>query len=185
MIQFNQKKNQEIMDSDYEWEKEVEMFEKTKAGVKGLVDSGITEVPRFFITPPSDPPKNERVRVQIPVIDFEGIESDGRRVEIVDEIRKVSESWGFFQIVNHGVPKGVMEAILESTRAFHEQAKEEKMELYSSDGRREVRFYTINGNLKREDVASWRDAFACTFMDGIVHPHLIPSVCRYPFFIII
>lgn len=167
--------------SDYEWEKEVEAFQMTKAGVKGLVDSGITEVPRFFISPSSDRPKKNRAPVNIPVVDFRGVEEPGsaRRMEVVDEIRKASESWGFFQIVNHGVPISVMEGILESTRRFHEQPKEAKMGLYSSDGRQSVRFYTINGNLKREDVASWRDAFACTFMDAVVDPLLIPSVCRY------
>ncbi|KAL8530325.1 hypothetical protein ACS0TY_007381 [Phlomoides rotata] len=168
------------MESDYEWEKEVEMFEKTKGGVKGLVDCGITEVPRFFISPSSSSSSEPRgVKVEIPVIDFQGMERGGdRRREIINDIRKASQTWGFFQIVNHGVPMSVMEAILEGTRRFHEQPKEAKMDLYSSDGRRDVRFYTLNGNLKREDVASWRDAFACTFMDGIVSPHLIPSVCR-------
>lgn len=26
----------------------------TKAGVKGLVDSGVTKIPRFFVHPPED-----------------------------------------------------------------------------------------------------------------------------------
>ncbi|KAL0435629.1 UNVERIFIED_CONTAM: Deacetoxyvindoline 4-hydroxylase [Sesamum radiatum] len=145
-------------DCAYDWEKEVEEFEKTKAGVKGLVDSGITK---------------------IPVIDFQGVEGNGpRRMQIVDEIRKASETWGFFQIVNHGVPTSVMDGILESRRRFHEQPKEAKMDLYSSDGRRNVRFYTINGHLKKPEVASWRDAFSCTFMDSFLDPELIPPVCR-------
>ncbi|KAK4418376.1 1-aminocyclopropane-1-carboxylate oxidase11 [Sesamum alatum] len=170
-------------DCDYDWEKEVEEFEKTKAGVKGLVDSGITKVPRFFISPLEKLPDRANARdglhVQIPVIDFQGVEGNGtQRRLIVDEIRKASETWGFFQIINHGVPTSVMDGILESTRRFHEQPKEAKMDLYSSDGRRNVRFYTINGHLREPEVASWRDAFSCTFMDGVLDPELIPPVCR-------
>ncbi|KAK4482327.1 hypothetical protein RD792_009480 [Penstemon davidsonii] len=168
---------------DYDWEKEVKEFEKTKAGVKGLVDSGIAKVPKFFISPSESlsnkTSNNGRLQVQIPVIDFQGIERGGsRRMEIIDEIRKASENWGFFQMVNHGVPQTVMNDILEGTRRFHEQPKEAKMELYSSDSRRAVRLYTINGNFGKSDVASWRDAFSCSFPDDIVDPESIPSVCR-------
>ncbi|XP_020550679.1 1-aminocyclopropane-1-carboxylate oxidase homolog 11-like [Sesamum indicum] len=168
---------------DYDWEKEVEEFEKTKAGVKGLVDSGITKVPRFFIRPleklPGRANSRDGLHVQIPVIDFQGVEGNGtQRRQIVDEIRKASETWGFFQIVNHGVPTSVTDGILESTRRFHEQPKEAKMDLYSSDGRRNVRFYTVNGHLKKPEVAAWRDAFSCTFMDDVLDPKLIPPVCR-------
>ncbi|KAL7113067.1 hypothetical protein ACP275_04G040400 [Erythranthe tilingii] len=173
-------------DSDYEWEKEVEEFQKTRAGVKGLIDSGITKVPRFFVSSTSQrfsnvaQTKDEQIQVQIPVIDFRGIEKGGgaRRIEIVEEIRRASETWGFFQMVNHGVPMNAMEDILESTRRFHEQPKEAKMDLYSSDGRQNVRFYTINGHLTKSDVASWRDAFACTFLDGVMDPDVIPPICR-------
>ncbi|KAL0419789.1 UNVERIFIED_CONTAM: 1-aminocyclopropane-1-carboxylate oxidase11 [Sesamum radiatum] len=170
-------------DCDYDWEKEVEEFEKTKTGVKGLVDSGITKVPRFFISPleklPDRANSRDALHVQIPVIDFQGVAGNGtRRMQIVDEIRKASETWGFFQIVNHGVPASVMDGILESTRRFHEQPEEAKTDLYSSDGRRNVRFYTINGHLKKPEVASWRDAFSCTFTDDFLDPEFIPPVCR-------
>ncbi|GFP96823.1 1-aminocyclopropane-1-carboxylate oxidase homolog 11 [Phtheirospermum japonicum] len=167
------------IDSDYhEWEKEIEAFEKSKAGVKGLIDSGITNIPRFFISPNVSETKNG-LRVEIPVIDFRGAERGGdRRVKIIDEIRKASEKWGFFQMVNHGVPLSATESILECTRKFHEQPKEAKTELYSSDSRQSVRFYTINGHLKKSDVAGWRDAFSCTFTDDFVDREAIPLVCR-------
>ncbi|PIN23100.1 Iron/ascorbate family oxidoreductase [Handroanthus impetiginosus] len=168
---------------DYEWEKEMDDFEKTKAGVKGLVDSGIKKVPRFFINTseklPSRDYSKDGLKIEIPVIDFQGIEGGGsRRMEIIDEIRRASETWGFFQMVNHGVPMSVLDAILESTRRFHEQPTEAKMELYSSDSRRNVRFYTLYGHLSKPDVANWRDAFSCRFMDDAVDPEVIPPVCR-------
>lgn len=170
-------------DSDSEWDKEVEEFQNSRAGVKGLVDSRVSKVPRFFIdtseSSPSIANTEAGLQVQIPVIDFEGIERGGaRRAEIIDEIRRASQTWGFFQMINHGVPTTAMEAVLECTRRFHEQPTEAKMDLYSSDGWRNVRFYTINGHLTKSDVASWRDAFACTFADDVLDPQVIPPVCR-------
>lgn len=167
-----------MADLKYDWAKEVEEFESTKAGVKGLVDSGITKIPRFFIYP-SSLSESAQIQLKIPVVDLQGIESDSaRRKEIVEEIKVAAQNWGFFQIVNHGVPVSILDSILESTRKFHEQPKEDKMDLYSSDNRHKVRLFTINGSFSETHVASWRDALACTFLDGTLDPEAIPLICR-------
>ncbi|KAA8550773.1 hypothetical protein F0562_002457 [Nyssa sinensis] len=175
------------IDGQYDRAKEVREFEETKAGVKGLVDSGVVKIPRFFIHPPETLPKppcsNGGIdKLQIPTINLQGIGSDGcsseRRKQIVDDIREACERWGFFQLVNHGVPVGVMEGMLEGTRRFHEQPREAKAELYSNDGRREVRFYSTNGPRRESNPATWRDALACTFQDDALNPQAIPLVCR-------
>ncbi|XP_059300843.1 1-aminocyclopropane-1-carboxylate oxidase homolog [Lycium ferocissimum] len=164
----------------YDWAKEVEEFESTKAGVKGLVDSGITKIPRFFIyKSPSKLCENGEIQLKIPVIDLQGIEINSvRRKEIVEEIKGAAKNWGFFQIVYHGVPVSILDAILESTRSFHEQPKEDKMEWYSSDNKHKVRVFTINGSFSETHVANWRDALACTFIDGSLDPEAIPIICR-------
>ncbi|KAH6755404.1 hypothetical protein C2S53_013445 [Perilla frutescens var. hirtella] len=168
----------EADDNDYDWDSQVAEFEKSKAGVKGLVDSGITNVPRFFISPP-EPDVGVTNVGPIPVIDFRGIEDGGsRRAEVIEEVRQASQKWGFFQMVNHGVDTSVMEAVLQGTRRVHEQPREAKAALYTSDGAPDVRFYTINERLDEGDAASWRDAFSCKFTDGVLDPNLIPSVCR-------
>ena len=116
--------------------------------------------------------------LQIPCVDLQGIETDGaRRKEAVDEIRRAAETWGFFRITSHGVPISVMDGILEATRRFHEQPKEDKMHLYSADGRQSVRFYTINGTFQENHVASWRDALGFNFPDGVVDSQALPLVC--------
>ncbi|CAN4098139.1 unnamed protein product [Withania somnifera] len=154
--------------SDYDWAKEVEEFESSKAGVKGLVDSGITKISRFFHYPPSSLlSENAQIQLKIPV-------------EIVEEIKGPAQSWGFFQIVNHGVPVSNMDAILESTRKFHEQPKEDKMDLYSSDNRHKVRLFTINGSFNETHVVNWRDALPCSFLDealGLSRDYLAQMDC--------
>lgn len=172
-------------DNDYDWDKEVAAFEASKAGVKGLVDSGIAEVPRFFVSPPEPDEGAAGAFVRrctgspIPVIDFEGAGIGGaRRADVVDGVREASRSWGFFQVVNHGIPRGVTDAVLGCTRSVHEQPQEDKAGLYTSDGSADVRFYTINGRLEEGDAASWRDAFSCKFTDGALDPGLIPPICR-------
>ena len=177
---------------DYEGRaKEVEDFSKTRAGVKGLVDSGIEKIPRFFILPPEILNKapikpSEDHTLKVPVIDLGGVsDHDGcRRAAIVNEIRAAAETWGFFQMVNHGVPKKVMEELMISTRKFHEQPREEKMKWYSQDLGKLIRYYSY-GYLHTSAPANWRDSLACNFQDRPLDLEVLPQVCRYVVMVII
>lgn len=93
----------------YDRLKAVTEFDETKAGVKGLVDSGVLKIPRILINPPENLPKatSSDVHLEVPVINLEGFEGR-RRTEIVNKICEASETWGFFQMVNHGIPISVM-----------------------------------------------------------------------------
>ncbi|XP_062147558.1 1-aminocyclopropane-1-carboxylate oxidase homolog 1-like [Alnus glutinosa] len=162
----------------YDRGREVKEFDETKAGVKGLVDSGVAKVPRFLIHPPERLPMSSPAtgHFQVPLIDLQGFETC-RRAEIVDEIRKASGTWGFFQMVNHGIPVSVIDNMLEAIRQFHEQPKEVKMEWYSRDYKQRVRYY-CNGDLFVSKAANWRDSIAFDFQDGPLNPEAFPLVCR-------
>ncbi|KAG5112769.1 hypothetical protein JHK82_036038 [Glycine max] len=174
----------------YDRAKEVKEFEDTKAGVKGLVDFGILKLPRFLIHPPESLPSsptssnNTTSTLQVPVIDFTGYDDDDdddesccRRLKIVREIREASEKWGFFQMVNHGVPVSVMDEMLRVIREFHEQSKEVKKEWYSRDPKVRVRYF-CNGDLLVAKVANWRDTIMFHFQEGPLGPEAYPLVCR-------
>ncbi|KAL8196042.1 hypothetical protein R6Q57_025042 [Mikania cordata] len=107
---------------DYDRKAELRAFDETRAGVKGLVDAGITEVPRIFrLASPENLIVSEQQRELIlPTIDLEGIEEDPiRRKEVVGKVKDALESWGFFQMVNHGIPIEIMEGMaLDSTCAI-------------------------------------------------------------------
>lgn len=162
----------------YDRAKEVKEFEETKAGVKGLVDSGIERLPRFLIHPPESLPNFSApiTCFRVPVIDFEGYESS-RRTEIINEIRQASETWGFFQMVNHGVPTSLMDNLLKVIREFHEQPREVKKEWYSRDNKTRVRYF-CNGDLFVSKAANWRDTLLFDFQDGPLNPEAFPLVCR-------
>nr|XP_048332877.1 1-aminocyclopropane-1-carboxylate oxidase homolog 1-like [Ziziphus jujuba var. spinosa] len=69
--------------------------------------------------------ENETAQFSIPVIDLEGVFEDSiRRKEIVERVREASETWGFFQVVKHGIPVSVMEKMKEGVLRFFEQETE-------------------------------------------------------------
>jgi 2'-deoxymugineic-acid 2'-dioxygenase/mugineic-acid 3-dioxygenase len=60
------------------------------------------------------------------------------------------------QVINHGVPEQVMGEMMASAEEFFRLPREEKMELYSTDGKKLPRFHTSLGN-EREELLYWRD----------------------------
>lgn len=152
-------------------------FDDTKAGVKGLVDAGVETVPEIFVLPQDN--INGTVEVtktdfSIPIIDLQGVEP---HEEIVEKIRQASGSWGFFQVVNHGIPVSVLEEMLGGVRRFFEQDTEVKKQFYTRDVTRKF-VHNSNIDLFTTPVANWRDTFFCFMAPNPPKPDELPSSCR-------
>ncbi|KAL5543144.1 hypothetical protein UlMin_010854 [Ulmus minor] len=161
---------------------ELKAFDETKAGVKGLVDAGISEIPRIFHHPPDEFEENStsgESQFSIPVIDLGGLMEDSiQRKEIVDKVRIASETWGFFQIVNHGIPVSVMDEMKDGVRRFYEQDTEIKKEYYSRDITKPI-VYNSNFDLYSGKSTNWRDTFLCLMAPNSPKAEELPEVCRY------
>lgn len=160
---------------------DLKAFDDTKAGVKGLIDAGVTSLPRIFIRPPDELVEELNLgysQAEVPVIDLRGIETDDQRKSIVDELRQASEEWGFFQVVNHGIPSSVLDGMIDGTCKFHEQDAELKKEYYSRDPLQKVR-YESNVDLYRSRAANWRDTMNINLLySNEVVPDELPEICR-------
>ncbi|KAK4732512.1 hypothetical protein R3W88_025500 [Solanum pinnatisectum] len=167
------------VEESYDRMSEFKVFDDTKAGVKGLVDSGITQVPQIFILPPKIRAEKCETHFVFPVIDLEGINEDPiKHKEIVDKVRDASEKWGFFQVVNHGIPISVLDKTLQGTREFFEQDTEVKKQYYTRDTRKKV-IYTSNLDLYKPSVpaASWRDTIFCYVAPNPPSRQEFPTPC--------
>ncbi|KAK3043425.1 hypothetical protein RJ639_002004 [Escallonia herrerae] len=168
---------------EYDRNKELQAFDETKAGVKGLVDSGVAKVPKIFVRPAEELAKDlnsRRADIQVPVIDLSGIERLDRRKEIVNEIKTAAVKWGFFQVVEHGIPIGVLEGMIDGVRKFHEQDVEAKKEFYTRDNKNKVRFDS-NFDLFKSRTANWRDTLTMSVSaNKSLDSNQFPAICRHP-----
>ncbi|WOG83246.1 hypothetical protein DCAR_0102421 [Daucus carota subsp. sativus] len=165
---------------NFDREKELKAFDETKSGVKGLVDAGILNIPGIFIRPPDELSEELNYsNLQVPVINLQGIENSDTRKQIVSQVQQASEQWGFFQVLNHGIPQRVTEGMIDGVRLFHEQDLETKKQLYTHDFTRKVRFNS-NYDLFQSRSANWRDTLALTMMpsDPLCADDL-PESCRF------
>ncbi|GFP95919.1 1-aminocyclopropane-1-carboxylate oxidase homolog 1 [Phtheirospermum japonicum] len=159
-------------------------FDETNAGVKGLVDSGLQKVPKIFVRPSDElaqeltTNKNGIHEIQIPVIDLSDIQKPEGRKRIVEEVKIASETWGFFQVMNHGIPTSVLDGMIDGIRKFNDQDVEEKKKYYSRDIKRRVRYH-CNYDLFTSNTACWKDTMIITFPgpDPTDH-HDLPAPCR-------
>ncbi|KAM3708203.1 hypothetical protein ACJW31_02G079900 [Castanea mollissima] len=160
--------------TNYDRLQELKAFDDSKSGVKGLVDAGITKIPRIFVRPPEDLATGEPTdnHFKIPVIDL-----GGRRADAVDGVRRAAEEVGFFQLVNHGIDERVLEEMVEAARGFHELPREVKAEYYTRELTKRVKFRS-NFDLYKSRFANWRDSLSCVMGPDPLDPQELPLVCR-------
>ncbi|PIA34004.1 hypothetical protein AQUCO_03900116v1 [Aquilegia coerulea] len=160
----------------YDRIKEVKKFDDSKIGVKGLIDSGITSIPSFFIhspeTLPTPNPTTNHNTYQIPIVDL----SDSRSI-IIDQINQASQTLGFFQITNHDIPLNVLNRMIESVKEFNEQSTDVKSRYYTREMGRGVSFST-NFDLFTSKAASWRDTLQVKLGPTPIDTDLLPEICK-------
>ncbi|KAK6145968.1 hypothetical protein DH2020_019837 [Rehmannia glutinosa] len=168
-------------ESTYNRKRDLKAFDDTKAGVKGLVDAGITKIPRIFIHPPQnvqDIMSPTKTRFNFPVIDLDGIDKyPSKHEKIIDRIREASETWGFFQVLNHGIPTNILEEMLDGVRKFNEQETEIKKQYYTRDLEKKFK-YNSNFDLFSSPAANWRDTFNFSVSPNPPLPEELPAICR-------
>jgi len=162
---------------------ELRALDATLAGVRGLVASGATRVPRIFRAPePEQPPKPNATGQQeapppcIPTIDLGVADHEA----LVDSLRRAAAEWGLFVVTGHGVPEEVAAAALGAARAFHDAdggEGSEKARLYTRDPAKAVK-YNCNFDLYESSVANWRDTLYLRVAPDPPADGEMPENCR-------
>ncbi|KAI3693024.1 hypothetical protein L6452_32851 [Arctium lappa] len=160
--------------SNYDRESELKAFDDSKSGVKGLVDAGLTKIPRIFhhARPIINEPKSSTVQTQvdIPIIDL-------KDTKVVENVGYAAENWGFFHVINHGIPKRVLDEMIDGARGFHEMKTEEKIKYYSRDYSKKF-LYACNFQLFTVDAPSWNDTFLSVMAPKRPQSEELPPICR-------
>ena len=169
--------------SSYDRMSELKAFDESMAGVQGLIENGVTKVPRMFYS--VHPHLNDDIasesnsKFSIPTIDLTGIHGDPiRRDDVAGKVRHACEKWGFFQAINHGIPTHVLDEMIRGTCRFHQQDPYVRKEYYTRGPNKKV-IYFSNFSLYQEPAANWRDTLGCLMAPHPPKDEELPAVCRY------
>ncbi|RWW88710.1 hypothetical protein BHE74_00002405, partial [Ensete ventricosum] len=97
--------------------------------------------------------------IMIPVIDFSKVDGE-ERAETLAQIANGCEEWGFFQLVNHGIPVELLERVKKVCSACYKLRQESFTE--SSPVQllnKLIEEETEGGNVKRLNDVDWEDVF--------------------------
>lgn len=102
----------------------------------------------------------------LPIIDFSSIISSDphRRSKVNHELSQACQDWGFFMLINHGIPEKLMKDAMSACNEFFNMEEEEKREYEGSHFLDRIRYGT-SFSFTTDSVFFWRD-----FLKLFVHP---------------
>jgi isopenicillin N synthase-like dioxygenase len=103
---------------------------------------------------------------EIPVIDL-SVSTPSDTKEVVSKIGEACKKWGFFQVINHGVPLELRQKIEKVAKEFFDQPMEEKRKVK----RDEVNPMGYHDSEHTKNIRDWKEVF--DFL--VVDPTLIPA----------
>lgn len=145
-------------------------------GVKGFSEMGIETLPKQYIQPLEE--RTSMIKVisdqSIPIIDMSSW--DDPKVE--DAICDAAEKWGFFQIINHGVPLQVLDNVKDATHRFYDLPAEEKVKYTKENSPSKHVRYGSSFSPEAEKALEWKDYLSLFYDSDAEAVATWPLACR-------
>ncbi|KAL4186514.1 hypothetical protein AMTRI_Chr09g34310 [Amborella trichopoda] len=148
---------------------EDQLFEfvvKKGHGVKGLVDAGISRIPNRYIHPPEKLADFKRISstITLPIIDLSGLSDASIKNSIAQEIWEATKKFGFFQVINYGVPQDLVKRLMDSTYEFFGLPPEKKACYLKGVSPCKNVFLSTSFTPETEKLLEWKDYFGVFFI---------------------
>lgn len=147
-------------------------------GVKGMVDLGLSKVPQPYIQPQEEriDKKNASICAQAP-IDLSKLDGPNHE-EVARQIARASETLGFFQVVNHGVPVELLESLKDAAHAFFSQSPGKKAVYRKGVSPSPLVKYGTSFVPEKEKALEWKDYISMVYTNDAEALQQWPKECN-------
>lgn len=130
-------------------------------GITGLSRTGIESVPELYIQPLEERLDQNKIvhEESIPIIDVSNWDDPKVAASICD----AACNWGFFQIINHGIPIEVLENVKEAGRRFFALPNEERRKYLKENSPTPSVQLRTSFFPSAENVLEWKDFLMHTY----------------------
>nr|GEZ66487.1 2-oxoglutarate (2OG) and Fe(II)-dependent oxygenase superfamily protein [Tanacetum cinerariifolium] len=149
-------------------------------GVKGMIDSGLTEVPSRYIQPPDNRISKQDTSASIDqsmTIDLSELDGPNHD-QVVKSIAHAAETLGFFQVVNHGVPLELLDSLKVAAHQFFSQSVEEKAVYLKGVSPSPMVKYGTSFNPDMEKALEWKDYVSMIYTNDDDAHTFWPKECK-------
>ncbi|GMJ03121.1 LATERAL BRANCHING OXIDOREDUCTASE 1 [Hibiscus trionum] len=132
--------------------------------VQELIKEDPLQVPQRYVREPEDRPNDtdmSHLSSLVPVIDFSLLLMGNK--EELNKLDLACQDWGFFQVINHGVAKEVLQKMKDAAAEFFELPLEEKNKIVMPSN--DIQGYGHAYVVSDEQILDWSDALIL-----VVHP---------------
>nr|XP_027061866.1 feruloyl CoA ortho-hydroxylase 2-like [Coffea arabica] len=145
-------------------------------GVKGLSDMNLKTLPKQFIQPPEERFTEHTLILEesIPVIDI----SNWNDPKVADIVCDAAEKWGFFQIINLGIPAEILQSVMDATHRFFELPPKEKMKYNKKNSPTTNVFLRTSFVPEIETAMEWHDKLTFLYVSDEEAQSFWPPICR-------
>ncbi|XP_043690428.1 jasmonate-induced oxygenase 4 [Telopea speciosissima] len=126
-----------------------------------IAEAGIVNVPSQYLQPPESRPGSchESSDSSIPVVDLFNFETK-QSCNVHKELSRSCGEWGAFQVINHGVPKRLLDCMRSAGLSFFKEFSEDKRDKYRCDlNSAASEGYGSKMLMKEDSVLDWRVYF--------------------------
>ncbi|KAK5844221.1 scopoletin 8-hydroxylase-like [Gossypium arboreum] len=147
-------------------------------GVKGMVDLGLSTVPKPYVQPPKERiDKRMATRHEGAPIDLSRLDGPDHD-EVVKGIVMAAETLGFFQLVNHGVPVDLLESLKDAAHDFFGQPSEKKAVYRKEVSPSPLVKYGTSFVPEKEKALEWKDYISMIYTNDAEALRQWPKECR-------
>ncbi|KAM7481691.1 hypothetical protein LguiB_006274 [Lonicera macranthoides] len=134
----------------------------------------IAETPEFNFLPSTHPYFENQNGLEsvneedsIPTIDFSLLTmgSPDQRSKVIHDLGKACQEWGFFLVINHGLPEGLAKGVFDAADEFFNLKDEEKKEFEAKLPLAPISCGNSFHNADKKKIFLWRD-----YLKVISHP---------------